>query len=154
MNEYAVDIPCQCPNAGWCERHKRKKTGRIYELCQTRSDYRRLWDNEEIRASLNKSQPIVVNSAMSTDNGPGSILAKFYGRFGIKKTSGCSCSSLEKQMNAWGPQGCRDNIEHIINTIELEARKRSLHIGSTLTRKLIKHSVLLAIAKAERYPQK
>ena len=88
-----------------------------------------------------------------SNNGPGTILANFYGRFGIKKTSGCSCSSLERQMNVWGPAQCRANLEHIINTIETEAKARKLHFGF-MTRKLIKHSVLLAISKSESLLQK
>jgi len=154
VNDVQSDMPCQCPIEGWCNRHQRKKTGRIYELCQTRSDYRRMWDMQAIKQTMtDKSSPKPVAVAISADNGPGTILAKFYTRFGIKKTSGCSCSSLERQMNAWGPKQCRANLEHIVNTIETEAKNRKLHFGF-MTRKLIKHSVLLAISKSENLLQK
>ena len=154
MNNLSTDTPCQCPNEGWCTRHQRKKIGRIYELCQTRSDYRRMWDMQSIEQTISdKSSPKPVAIAKSSESGPGTILSKFYSRFGIKKSSGCSCSSLEKQMNAWGPAQCRVNLEHIVNTIETEAKNRKLHFGF-LTRKLIKHSVLLAISKSENLLQK
>lgn len=36
--------PCECPAAGWCERHQRAKSAHQYQLCQKREDYRALWD--------------------------------------------------------------------------------------------------------------
>lgn len=36
--------PCECPLAGWCERHQRKKSVRQHQLCLTSEEYRALWD--------------------------------------------------------------------------------------------------------------
>jgi len=36
--------PCECESPGWCERHQCNKTPHLHQLCQTRADYRSLWD--------------------------------------------------------------------------------------------------------------
>lgn len=36
--------PCECAGPGWCERHLRTKVAAQWRLCQTRQDYRDLWD--------------------------------------------------------------------------------------------------------------
>ena len=38
--------PCLCDKPGYCERHKRKKTPHLFRLCQTRPEYRALWDKQ------------------------------------------------------------------------------------------------------------
>ena len=43
-NEKQSCDPCQCTKPGWCERHRMRKTPHLLGLCQTREDYRRLWD--------------------------------------------------------------------------------------------------------------
>jgi len=35
---------CECPLAGYCERHKVAKGKHWHKLCQTNSDYRDAWD--------------------------------------------------------------------------------------------------------------
>lgn len=35
---------CECPLAGYCERHKLAKGGHWHKLCQERDDYREKWD--------------------------------------------------------------------------------------------------------------
>lgn len=37
-------LPCSCDSPGWCSRHQRHKTPYLYQLCQSREDYRALWD--------------------------------------------------------------------------------------------------------------
>lgn len=39
-----MSAPCTCPLAGYCERHQREKGQHLFHLCQTRDDYRALWD--------------------------------------------------------------------------------------------------------------
>ena len=36
--------PCECPEPGWCERHKIYKTPHWHRLCQTNESYRKAWD--------------------------------------------------------------------------------------------------------------
>lgn len=37
--------PCTCPLAGWCNRHNVDKPKVWHQLCQTRDNYRKAWDN-------------------------------------------------------------------------------------------------------------
>jgi hypothetical protein len=43
-----IDIPCECPSAGWCARHRMNKAHNLHSLCQQRNRqgerYRKLWD--------------------------------------------------------------------------------------------------------------
>jgi hypothetical protein len=39
-----MTTPCECPLAGWCERHKVSKGSNWHKLCQTRDNYRQAWD--------------------------------------------------------------------------------------------------------------
>jgi hypothetical protein len=39
--------PCQCAVPGPCPRYRRPMEGRLFELCRTREDYRRLWDRQQ-----------------------------------------------------------------------------------------------------------
>lgn len=40
-----MTAPCQCDSPGWCDRHGDRKTEHLWKLCQTREDYRKLWDD-------------------------------------------------------------------------------------------------------------
>lgn len=48
--------PCDCPLAGYCDRHQRIKGTALHALCQTREDYRRKWD-QEVRTPKPKPEP-------------------------------------------------------------------------------------------------
>lgn len=50
-----MPAPCQCDSPGWCERHKRYKSAHTFQLCQTRADYRAMWD-EQAKASRPASE--------------------------------------------------------------------------------------------------
>lgn len=41
---YCMMTPCDGCQIGYCERHKMQKTEHLVMLCQTREDYRKLWD--------------------------------------------------------------------------------------------------------------
>lgn len=36
--------PCECPEAGWCARHKQQKTEMTHRLCQNDAEQRATWD--------------------------------------------------------------------------------------------------------------
>ncbi len=42
-----MSTPCTCPLAGYCDRHQRMKTGRIFELCKTDIRYFDLWERQK-----------------------------------------------------------------------------------------------------------
>lgn len=46
------------------------------------------------------------------------------GRYGAAIVQGCSCGKWVRGMNRWGPDGCREHIDEIIDSMLAEARKR------------------------------
>lgn len=36
--------PCECTEAGWCERHRCEKSEIAHQLCRHRADYFQLWE--------------------------------------------------------------------------------------------------------------
>lgn len=40
--------PCECVAAGWCERHRFRKTTQVWTLCRTRPDIFEKWERGEI----------------------------------------------------------------------------------------------------------
>jgi hypothetical protein len=44
MTEAKRSTPCECPVAGFCERHQCQKTEHWHTLCRTRADYFDLWE--------------------------------------------------------------------------------------------------------------
>ena len=51
---------CECSQAGWCKRHNCHKPKHFYHLCQTRSDYFKMWEKgagpgQQKSADKNKS---------------------------------------------------------------------------------------------------
>ena len=84
--------------------------------------------------------------------GPGDHLHDAILRWvGEAPTEDCQCRSRIAQMNAWGPQGCREHLDEIVEWLLTEAQRRGWG-----TAKLpgvhwaVKRLVLSAIHKAER----
>ena len=53
---------CECPLAGWCERHKMDKVGRLFELCKDDGpkgeSYRQLWD--DLANGVKRPEPSIL----------------------------------------------------------------------------------------------
>lgn len=47
--------PCECPLAGYCNRHKVNKSIKLHELCQTKMNYFQAW--EEGRGPRQNEEP-------------------------------------------------------------------------------------------------
>jgi hypothetical protein len=72
--------------------------------------------------------------------GPGDVLHNLMAdRLGVGLTLGCNCKAWIEKMNYWGPQGCREKLDKIVDALVAEARRRDW--------KLDGHPVLSAIAK-------
>jgi hypothetical protein len=54
-------------------------------------------------------------AAIRTGNGPGSQLWRLLAELGIAHREDCACIARAYQMNAWGPQGCRDHRAEIVH---------------------------------------
>lgn len=95
--------------------------------------------------------------------GPGTELTRILRRLGINYTPGCSCPQHAVQMDAWGPDGCEENIDTIVGWMREEAQKRTRQqiiatAGGTATVEMpvlfsafvAKRFVKLAIRRARR----
>jgi hypothetical protein len=80
--------------------------------------------------------------------GPGTELHRLLGRFGIHMKRGCSCKGRMVQMNKWGVDGCRENVDTIIEWLKEEATKRRLPFFSPAARLLVTRAIHNAEAKA------
>lgn len=69
--------------------------------------------------------PSTVGPTVPTTRGPGNYLHDTIQRWvGESPTDGCQCSSRIEQMNAWGPQGCREHLDEIVGWLLDEAHRR------------------------------
>ena len=83
--------------------------------------------------------------------GPGSELKKMLAWFARSSTA-CDCDSHAETMNEWGADGCRENIDTILDWLMEEAHKRGLPHGR-FTRVIARSLVDTAIRRYERkYP--
>lgn len=57
--------PCECPQPGYCERHKMNKTAHLFNLCQNRADYRELWDGRASGDKMAVAWKTKLKSAMT-----------------------------------------------------------------------------------------
>lgn len=53
-------------------------------------------------------------SERSIDQGPGTELHKILSSLGINPSAACDCRAKARQMDVWGPVGCRENRETIV----------------------------------------
>ena len=102
----------------------------------------------EIIRSLNHLYRTSISSQESTGKGPGTELKKILSWFATD-TPSCGCKDRQIKMDTWGAQGCRDNIETILDWLQEEAGKRSI----PFVRLIAKQLVLLAISRAEKCTQ-
>ena len=82
--------------------------------------------------------------------GPGTELHRLLGRFGIHMQKGCGCKGRMVQMNKWGPVGCAENFETIIEWLKEEAGKRGLPFFSMPARMLVRRAIANARKEASR----
>ncbi len=135
---------CQCPTPGYCWRHKMRKSLHLHHLCQTRADYRALWD---WMADGSLPQDVVRKPYRK---GPGDHLhAMLLKWFRVKPEPGCKCPERVRQMNAWGSAGCREHLDEIVEWLIEECIRRKIPVVIG-TRTMIKRLVLLAIRKTEK----
>lgn len=75
--------------------------------------------------------------------GPGTELKKLISWFIYKReVQGCrTCYDRETQMNEWGPNGCRENIQTIVEWLRESATKHSLPFSETLVKILINKAI-------------
>ena len=83
--------------------------------------------------------------------GPGSELKKLLAWF-ARPSDACQCETRADTMNDWGVEGCRENLDTILDWLMEEAQLRKLPHGR-FTRAIARSLVLTAIRRLERkYP--
>lgn len=89
---------------------------------------------------------------MPAVRGPGDYLHDAILRWvGESPTDGCQCRSRISQINARGPQGCREHLDEIVGWLLDEAQRRGWRTAKLPgVRWAIKRLVFQAIHKAER----
>jgi len=80
--------------------------------------------------------------------GPGSELRKTLAWF-ARPSEACNCETRAETMNDWGVDGCRANLDTIVDWLLEEAELRGLPHGQ-FTRTVAKSLVLTAIRRFER----
>jgi hypothetical protein len=80
--------------------------------------------------------------------GPGSELRRMLAWF-ARPSDSCKCETRAETMNEWGVNGCRSNLDTIVEWLLEEAELRGLPHGK-FTRTVAKSLVLTAIRRFER----
>jgi hypothetical protein len=107
---------------------------------------------DKLQETIERLRPFYLTMGKKNeelDEGPGKELRKLLSWFATD-TPDCECKSRAKKMNTWGVEGCRNNIETILDWLQEEAEKR----GLPYVRFIAKQLVLLAISRAEKCIQK
>ena len=118
---------CVCKEPGYCERHGCKKYPAWWKLCQTRDDYFALWEaGQGPGQKPNNTQ--VKRKHTPRMNGVGSHL---------KRMLGCCKWPHSVQMNAWGPDGCRENRDTIVAWMVEEGAKKKTRMNVEAATRLL-----------------
>lgn len=122
--------PCTCvipegSRLGWCEKHQCKKTAHWVMLCQTRPEYRDLWNRSvgpgQLKPALSESPP-----SPPPAGGAGTELKLVLKRFWIVAQPNCKCEQRAREMDANGIAWCEEHIGEITDWLETEAKSRHL----------------------------
>jgi hypothetical protein len=58
--------------------------------------------------------PAPLMAAAPAAGGPGTELEAMFAELGVTGTAGCGCKSIARQMDRWGPAGCRANAGVVV----------------------------------------
>lgn len=114
-----------------------------HDGCRFRFQSKNDWPIENIHVECPTHGPGAEELERQRLFGPGTVLADMLKRLGFKESSSCQCRQRQSQMNAWGPDGCRENLETIIGWLVEQA-------PSLTPKRLIRRLVLRAIRKSEK----
>lgn len=146
-------MPCQCPIAGYCERHGINKSRRLHELCQMGGKYWLAW---ELGKGPLQRRPLSDRRRRRQPRGVGTFIKLELRAMGHKAFRGCSCKDRTKAADAWGPDECERRIATIVDWLHEAMRGAgpwhkmvaTAPIGKQLARWQIRELVRRAIARA------
>lgn len=73
--------------------------------------------------------------------GPGGELKRALARWGIKPSPQCKCNAKAREMDANGPQWCREHEDEILAVMREEAARRALPFVDAVGRHFIRRAV-------------
>lgn len=79
----------------------------------------------------------------SPEKGVGTRLANTLGWF-VKKPRNCDCADREQIMNMWGPEGCRKNLNQILNWLRESAWENNYPFSIFGARALLKSIIRIS----------
>lgn len=80
--------------------------------------------------------------------GPGCQLTKSFEWLGIRDDGTCGCKQYAAQMDAWGPDGCEEREEEILDHLGEIATKRSIPFIREAARRLLRRAIAAARREA------
>lgn len=132
---------CRNKGCGRILKIETRKPSSLKFRCKGTSTGRDIDDDLASRAKAIAS--VDVNGVEST-RGPGAEFRKTAESFGFTQV-GCACAATEARMNRLGPDGCRREIESLIDEVMANARK----MAKPMTRGLARHAIEEACRRAE-----
>lgn len=76
--------------------------------------------------------------------GPGTCLERMFHLFLIEQTEECPCYEHARQMDRWGPEGCRENLETIMEWLREESKRRRMLFPEKAARVAIKTCIKIS----------
>ncbi len=80
---------------------------------------------------------------LAIGEGPGTELKRMLSWFAVD-TPDCECMSHAVTMNIWGSEGCKNNIETILDWLEREAKARDMMFSRMVAAGLVRIAIMRA----------
>lgn len=113
---------CNCQDAGFCPTFRRVMPPHLYDICRGEvltpekcNAYRAIW----ARFAAGEVVRLPTTAKLLV----GDKLEEIFEEMSLFKFQGCSCESLKRKMNMWGPQGCREHFAEIVHELEENSKK-------------------------------
>lgn len=133
--------PCDCPIAGFCERHGINKPPAWHRLCQKRDEYREAWDagvgpGQEQSQEISNS-PKIARTQQSAKKakrprGVGTHISVILHAAGITAKD-CGCHSKAAEWNRRGVDWCLANRRELVDRLVEQAAERDVSFLSAGT---------------------
>jgi len=141
---------CKCqefsgPGTFWCETHQCRKTAHWQKLCQTRADYRALWDEGRGPGQTHPNGTEPRQPPKSAVRGVGWHLAQIIESLGMTPRGGCGCKALAREMDRLGPDKCRRNRSLFVEKLETNAKRYNWGDVATAVANAAKNAAVAAV---------
>lgn len=93
-----------------------------------------------------------ISMATAPESGPGTELKALLTSLGISGDEGCGCDKFAAQMNAWGPDGCRDRLGTIRDWLTANMKKYSWSARITAAAKAFATGLAFQINWLDPFP--